>query len=702
MKQNLLTALILIITSRSFCQTVLSGTVKNQKGQPVKQVNISLKGSYDGASTDSIGRFHFSTAEQGRFSLEYSALGYMSDSIRVNLDGKPQTFQIVMKKKVNELDAVQINAGTFEAGDKKRGTVLNSLDIATTAGANADIFSALQTLPGAQTSFAESGLFVRGGSAAETKTFFDGMLIKSPFNSRVPDQASRGRFSPFLFKGTSFSAGGYSAQYGQALSSALILESKDLPEKTTTGLSLLTVGLGVDQNIRFEKSALTLGGFYYNLKPSLALIPQRTQWEKEPEQYGSTLQYKLKTSKTGMLKWYSDFSKTMLGLFATDLNEPSGKSYLSNTNKNTYVNTTWQDYVTPKWKLQAGLAFSNTTDDGLQKEDRYSRRDRVFQGRITATRYLTSLSTLKVGAESFAFSRNESMNGLGRSYDDQLSAGFAEAEVYITPSLVTRLGLRGEYSSYTGNYNLAPRASVGYRTGKYSQVSLAYGKFYQNPEDEYLIREALNFEEADHYLMNYQYSNSSYIFRAEAYYKGYNRLTRDFDGTLSNTGEGFAKGLEIFWRDKKSIRNGDYWLSYSYLDTKRIFGDYPVSSVPPFAAKHTLNVVYKQFFQKLNSQIGTTYTVASGRTYVNPANPVYLGDQTRTYHNLSLNVSYLTHIFKQFTVLYISANNIPGFKNIYGYHYSPDGQYRQAIQPPARRDLFVGLLITIGDNTFVR
>lgn len=702
MKQLLLLTLILTAAFPVLSQTVISGTIANQKGVPIKQANIILKDTYDGASSDSSGRFSFSSEEKGSFIIIYSAVNYQDDSIKVHLDGKPVNLRILMKKEVNELDAVTISAGTIETGDKKRGTVLSSIDVATIAGTNADIISALQTLPGAQASFAESGLFVRGGSAAETKTFFDGMLIKNPFNTQVPDQASRGRFSPFFFKGTSFSAGGYSALYGQALSSALLLESKDLPEKTTTGISVLSVGAGVDQNIRFKNSALSAGGFYYNLKPAFSVIKQDREWDKEPEQYGATLQYKWKTSETGMFKWYSDFSSTSLGLQTTDLENPSATSYFSNKNKNTYINTSYQDYIAPKWKIQTGIAFSNTSDEGLQKEDLYNRTDRVFQGRLVATHYLSNLSTLKFGAESFAIKRDEGMNQLSREYNDQLTAAFAESEIFITPSLVTRIGLRSEYSSWLDRYNIAPRASLGYKTGAFSQVSFAYGKFYQNPEDEYLIMQPLNFETADHYIFNYQYSNSNYTFRAEAYYKNYDQLTRNNDGQLSNTGSGYARGAELFWRDRKSIRNADYWISYSFLDTKRLFSDYPTRSVPPFAAKHTVNVVYKQFFDKLNSQISTTYTFATGRTYVNPANPVYLGDKTPSFNNLSLNVSYLTHILKQFTVVYLSATNVPGFNNVYGYNYSQDGQFRQKIQPAAQRDFFIGLLMTIGDNTFVR
>ncbi len=702
MIRYLLISICLLASLTGGAQTTISGIIKNQKGEPIIAANILLKGSYDGGSSDSSGRFSFSTQEQSSQMLVYSALNYKEDSIRIQLPVKALHMNIIMKKLVNELDAVSISAGTFETGDKRRGTVLSSLDVATIAGANADIISALQTLPGAQASFAESGLFVRGGAATETKTFFDGMLIKDPFNSQVPDQASRGRFSPLLFKGTSFSAGGYSALYGQALSSALLLESRDLPEKTTTGLSILSVGAGADQNIRFKNSALTVGGFYYNLKPAFALINQNRDWQKAPEQYGTTLQYKAKTSASGMFKWYSDFSHTSLKLNTTDADNPTQKVPFSNKNSNTYINTSYQEYLSNRWKLQTGLAYSNTYDHGSQKLGNYERTDKVSQGRLVFTHFLSTLSNLKFGAESFFSQREESMNDLGRSYQDHLSAAFAEGEIYITSDFATRLGLRSEYSSRLKKYNLAPRFSLAYRAGAFSQLSLAYGKFFQNPDDKYLFLQAGDFEEAEHVILNYQYSTSKRTFRIETYYKKYANLSRDIAGEAINTGKGYARGFELFLRDNATVQNADFWVSYSFLDTKRLVDDYPVSAVPPFAAKHTLNIVYKHFFPKINTQFGGTYTFGSGRTYINPNNPMFLADKTKSFNNLSVNASYLTHILKQFTVVYFSANNLPGFKNVYGYHYSQDGQYRQAVQPAAQRDFLIGLLITIGDNTFVR
>ena len=318
-----------------------------------------------------------------------------------------------------------------------------------------------------------------------------------------------------------------------------------------------------------------------------------------------------------------------------------------------------------------------------------------------------------MGGEAYHSNRLEGWNNLSRGFDNNLQAGFAEGEFYFGDAVVARLGLRSEHTSYINDWNLAPRASVALKAGKRGQISLAYGTFYQNPDDSYLMQNRnLSAEKADHYILNYQYLNDKITFRVETYYKKYNQLTKyDFMGyvsafgiynyqNLNNNGNGYARGFDLFFRDKKTIPAGDYWISYSFLDTKRDFRNYPVQATPPFAAKHTLNIVYKQYIPYIKSEIGTTYSFSSGRTYYNPNNTGFLADKTKNFNNLSLNVSYITRVFKQFAVVYASATNLPGFKNVYGYNYSPNGESRTAILPAAKRNLFLGLLVTIGDDTF--
>ena len=194
----ILTAFIFSLSSQS--QTVLSGIVKDNKGIPIQSATITIKDSYDGSTTDSTGRFSFKTTEKGEHVILISAIGYKPFEQNLNLNGNAQTIDASLKAEINEMTAVVISAGSFEASDKKRATVLNSIDIVTTASANADVTGAIRTLPGAQQVGESEGLFVRGGTASETRTYIDGTLVNNFFYSSVPNIAQRGRFSPLIFK----------------------------------------------------------------------------------------------------------------------------------------------------------------------------------------------------------------------------------------------------------------------------------------------------------------------------------------------------------------------------------------------------------------------------------------------------------------------------------------------------------------------
>ncbi|MFZ1824643.1 MAG: TonB-dependent receptor, partial [Chitinophagales bacterium] len=212
--------LFLLLNAQS--QTIIKGHVESNKKEIIPGVNIILQDSYDGTTTDLDGNFEFTTDETGAFILIASFIGYVEFSDTLDLQGETIELNIILKEAFNELNAVLITAGAFEASDEKKSVVFSSLDIVTTAGADGDIYGALETLPGVTSVGNDDGLYVRGGTGYETVTIIDGVPVQNPYYSTLPDIPSRGRFGPFLFKGTVFSTGGYSAEYGQALSSAVI------------------------------------------------------------------------------------------------------------------------------------------------------------------------------------------------------------------------------------------------------------------------------------------------------------------------------------------------------------------------------------------------------------------------------------------------------------------------------------------------
>jgi hypothetical protein len=261
--------------------------------------------------------------------------------------------------------------------------------------------------------------------------------------------------------------------------------------------------------------------------------------------------------------------------------------------------------------------------------------------------------------------------------------------------------------------NVAPRVSLAYKLGKESQASLAYGIFYQNPERRYLPATAeLDFAKATHYIAQYQKSTAKTTLRAEVFYKQYESLVKTAlvngrEAATSNNGHGDARGFELFWRDKKTIKNMDYWVSYSYLDTKRDYLNFPTAIEPNFASKHTASLVTKRFVSKLRTMVNASYTYATGRPYYNiqynnTDGKFRIQDKGRTidYNSLSLSLNYLPNIFKKgagrYSVLVFSVTNVLGSNQVYGYNYSYNGLRKEAIVPPTKTFLFLGAFISFG------
>lgn len=688
---------------------MLEGHVLSTRGDTLTGANIWLSGTYDGATTDVAGRFRFQTDAAGPQTLLITYLGYDTFRQVLNLSAGILTLQPRLKENAAALREVVISAGSFEAAsDRRRAVILNSIDIALTASATADIAGAIATLPGTTRNGESGQILVRGGAAYETRTFIDGLYVQNPYNSSVPNVPARNRFSPFLFKGTQFSTGGYSAEYGQALSSALILNTEDLAPQTTTGLSLMSVGPGVAHTKRWEHTSLAVSGGYSNLAPYFALVKQNIDWIAAPQSGGGELIFRHKTGTDGMFKAYTSVNRSWMQMQYPDPFNPENTTPLRLQGDNIYSNISYRGIIKEKWAFFAGGAYTYNRDQ-VETDFDNDKKQQSGQLRFTLARPLGELLKLKFGAE-YLQGRYDEWHRVAGSPDlrsvrnESYSAGFAETDVYFSKKFVARLGLRGEHSSLIGRANLAPRVSAAYILGKDEQIAFAAGQFYQTPEYELLrYNTDLPFERATHYMLNYQRIREGFTFRVEAYFKEYDDLIK-FTPTDSRRypgGSGYARGIDVFFRDRKTIKNGDYWVSYSFLDTRRDYRDFPEKAVPTFAAAHNASLVYKHWFPKLNMAFGATYGFQSPRPYHDPNHPGFNRGRTPAYHDLSINASYLTNLWGNFTILYVSATNLPGFRQIYGYQYGTkpgtDGLYpSRATTPPAKRFLFVGLFVNFG------
>ncbi|MDH7447093.1 TonB-dependent receptor [Aquimarina sp. 2201CG14-23] len=708
MKSSL--TIILILTSLfSAAQSTISGVVTDPSGTPIIGANIYLDGTYDGSSSDDHGNFSFTTSEIAEQTLVISFLSFETYSLYTSVT-EMKDLRITLKEDVNSLGSVILNAGTFSAGDNSKVSVLTPLDIVTTAGAAGDYIGAFQTLPGTSTVAEDGRLFVRGGDANEANVYIDGLRVFQPFSATANNIPTRGRFSPFLFKGTNFSTGGYSAEYGDALSSVLLLNTIDEPEQEKTDFSFISVGLGVGNTQKWKKNSLSINAFYLNLKPYQEVISQRVDWIKPFESLSGEAVFRHQFNN-GLFKLYGGLNYTDFELIQEDINVPEGINF-GLTNRNLYINASYKGDLGNDWTLATGASFANDHNDIKIIETQVDNDDNSAHLKVKLRKRFSNRFKLSFGAEQFIGDFKEEANdpsfgSFQSSYNNNSTAAYSEANIFFSKKLAMQLGVRGTHNALLDYTKVSPRVSLAYKIAQKSQISLAYGDFYQAPQQNVLkYNTALDPEKSSHYIFNYLYQNNGRTLRAEAYYKKYDRLVKfdterpEFSSLYNSNGDGYATGLDLYWRDNKSIKNFEYWASYSYLNTERDYRNYTERATPNFAAAHNLSLVGKYWIKDWKSLIGATYNFASGRPYDNPNTGVFFGEKTKAYNALNLNWAYL---ISQQKILYVSVSNVLGFDNVFNYQYANtpnvNGDFaRRAIRPTADRFFIIGFFWTISDN----
>ncbi|WP_370515982.1 TonB-dependent receptor plug domain-containing protein [Flavobacterium sp. MK4S-17] len=468
------------------------------------------------------------------------------------------------------------------------------------------------------------------------------------------------------------------------------------------------MGLGNTQ--KWEKSSLSFNAAYINLEPYQKVIQQNVTWHKPYQSLSGETVYRYKFAN-GLFKAYAAFDHADFSLDQDDINQPEPVR-TAITNNNLYVNTSYNGILGNQWAITTGMSYGYSHNAiGLNRNE-VTNGEHSSHLKLKLRKKITNRFKLSFGADYFLTDFNEMYKEpqefeFKSGYNNNIAAAYAEADIFFSKKLALKAGVRSSHSAMVGTTTIEPRAAFAYKSGSNSQISLAYGNFYQTPGQDYLkYYNNPNYEKTAHYIFNYLYNTDSYTLRAEAYYKDYGSLvkydtgTAQYNSDFSNTGIGYAKGIDVFWRDNKSFKNMEYWVSYSFIDSERDYRNYEYGATPSYIAKHNFSLVTKYWIQSLRSQLGVTYTYNSGRPYNNPNESAFMNGKTKSYNNLSLSWAWLV---SQQKILYLSVSNIAGSDNIFGYNYAstpgPDGTFaRQPITQAADRFVFIGFFWTISDN----
>ena len=682
MKQRQIHIIFLLLVALSAAsQTTIKGVVTDGR-EMLAGVNVFIVGTIDGCLTDSLGRFSFQTSKTGEMTLRATYIGFDDYTLAIT-DSLPLTSHlsplvIRLHERAMSIDEVTVTASTYSFGKSENFKTMNALDVVMSGNSCGDIVAALQTLPGTQ-KVGESGkLYVRGGESDECQTFVNGMHVLVPYSTNVENNASRGRFSPFLFKGINFSLGGYSGEYGQALSSVLPMETTDVATGDKFGVSASLVDWNVGGTKAFEKSSLSFNADYTSMGLYNALFPDRYDWTRPYRKLSGEAQYKADLSQTSVLKTYVGYDLTSIGQHI------DGRS-LSLSEHNIYANATLKTNIGRGYNLFTGIANSsvvNNIDDALTLGDHYHNFRNEMHLKAEVRKVFSSVLKMSAGAEDYIRHSTKRYETDEYHLDYHLLAAHVDAQMRVVPRLFMNLSARAENASYDGEWLLMPRTTLSYVPNNRFQLSAMMGRYSQTANDDYIAMsgEHLAQSTADHAILSMQYTTGNTLLRIEPYYKKYHHLPLLADGLYTADGNGMSQGVDVFLENHSLLKNLITTLSYSFNDSKRFYLDYTSRQTPHFASRHNLRLTLKYAIGK--TILGLADTYASPRHYPTRNTP--------SYNSLDAN---LTWLVSPKVIVYTSLNNILGRTNIFGYN--ADGS---AITANRDRFFYIGIFVSLKNN----
>ena len=234
----------------------IEGEITDNKDNPLGSVNISIINKSSGITSDKNGNYSMTIDANRSHVIAFSFIGYQTEKIRIPMLKKGQKYK---------LDIVLIESNTLlkdiivkdHKSRKNNLSRIKTKHVEVIPGSGGGIESVLKTLPGVSSANELSSQYsVRGGNFDENLVYVNGIEVYRPFLIHSGQQEGLSFVNPDLVGSILFSAGGFSAKYGDKMSSVLDIKYKE-PKRTAASLSLSLLGgsahfEGTNKNKRFN------------------------------------------------------------------------------------------------------------------------------------------------------------------------------------------------------------------------------------------------------------------------------------------------------------------------------------------------------------------------------------------------------------------------------------------------------------------
>ncbi len=714
---------------------------------PLIGATVLLAPAERGTTTDLDGRFVFEAVPVGSYTVRFSYIGY-EPLVKTDVIVRSQRSTVVeaeLQPAVIETGAVTVTAGYFTENDRQPVSVigLGYEEIRRAPGAGGDVSRILSGLPAiANIDDMRNSLVVRGGSPIENSFFVDNIEI--PNINHFPTQGSSGGPIGLLnvdfINDVTFYAGGFSATYGDRLSSVMDIRFREgNREEVDVQLDLNFAGAGF------------VGEGSLGAKKGSWLISARRSY------LDFLINNFFEAEAGAALPTYSDYQAkvvfdltpkhrlTAIGILGTDKSVIARDDALEES-ENVYgdwANTTNTAGV--NWRyLWGSKGFSNTAVSHTFTRYRVGVSEtktgnEIFDNRSLEQMFrLRNVNHFRAGA-AHRFEFGVEAKVLAASYDNSYAAytdplgqptpalhvddaittarlgGFVSYIWQPTARLTLTPGLRIDHDTYTGNTHVSPRYSASYQLTSRTSLNAAAGLYYQHLPLVLLAQQDANKDLKDpvasHVVVGVQHLlNDNTRLTVEAYDKAYRNFPLDpsqpslfiidqlyyqantflSHERLVDTGRAGTRGVEAMIQKKLARKlyglvSGAYFRSH-YRDYdgqwhRRVFDNRYLFTVeggfkPSHKHEFSLRWIYAGGAPYTPFDVAASEALGHGVFDEAQVNEARLPD----YHSLNLRYDRRFHFKRSTLIAYLSLWNAYGRRNVATYTWNEIDNAPRAVE----------------------
>jgi outer membrane receptor for ferrienterochelin and colicin len=731
--------IILLSVSPALLSQQLTGTIEGSAIDlstrvPLIGANIIVMNTPFGAVTDTEGKFIINNIPVGNYSVQFRMVGYsaVTKTDIIVRSRRITTITGALSEQTIESEQVVVTAGYFRQNDVQplSITALSAEEIRRAPGSGGDISRVIMGLPSlAKVNDQSNSLIVRGGSPLENAFFLDGIEI--PNINHFPTQGATGgpigMVNVDLIDEVNFYTGGFSAAYGDKMSSILELKLREGNRNNFDGqFDFNIAGFGgtaegplgehgsylfsvrrsyLDVLVDMIDIGTTVAPRYgdaqtkivYDLSPEhqLSLVtlhgddhnnPSRTVAEENDMLfYGNQDIYQNAGGITWRALWNSGFySMTTVGVQATTARED-----LFETNSGTLLvrNRSTEGSAAVRNSQHVRFSELHSLEFGAEIKQLFVSYDNTFGAYTGALGDSTAAATVR------------------KDLNETKLGAFFTYIVHPLQGLTATAGARTDYFGYNDRLTVSPRVSLSFQLNELTSFKLASGMYYQNMPVILLAQNTSNAGLRDPYAVHYIVGIDHLLtedtkLSVEIYQKEYYDFPVDpsdpalflvdeifyrnglyFNhGTLTNNGKARSRGIELTLQKKLAqdfygIASATFFRTeYKGADDiwrNRVFDNRLIVSAE---GGYKPNAEW-EFSARWIYAGGTPYTPFDLTQSAQLQRGVFDGAKINgarypAYHSMNVRFDKRFHFSGSNLVLYLSAWNVYNRKNVAAYFWN--------------------------------